>query len=207
MANVTVFNSATAKSERANRCVVRTSGDRVYVGYSDSVPRIIISKGNAKGEPTSFTLEDSENSAGTNVGLAIAIDSNDIIHCCYYHVDTSHSGILAFRYVQFDTSTDTFGTPEDIASLDNDGGRRQFGICVDANDDPHVFWVDALTDMGNTTHTTWYANKISGWSTRLVVAENENEREVGFDIMVADPLSSVNADRPIVAINDPILAI
>jgi hypothetical protein len=173
LANVTVLGSADSPNiEAANRVVIRTSSNRVYVLMTDlSFPTLSMYKGNIDGEPASFSQADT---AGTltglqNIGGACAIDSNDIIHCIYYQIDTSHGGIIALRYVTFNTSTDTFGTPESVATLDNDGGTAPYinlSIAIDANDDPHVTWRDALTDMGSTTYTIWYSNKISGWATR-----------------------------------------
>ena len=176
MANVTILNGTQQDIESGNRVSVRTSGDRVYV-FSTKVITVNVGismeKGNADGEPTSFTEAD-EISPITGlkiIGGACAIDSNDIIHCIYYVVDTSHGGIIAIRYIPFDTSTDTFGTPESVVTLDNDFSIHDYlGIAIDANDDPHIIWQDALTDMGSTVHTCWYSNKISGsWATRLSV--------------------------------------
>ena len=204
MANVTV--ELASKIFRANRCVVRTSGNRVYVFTTDDVTVSIHAlKGNQDGEPTSFSKVTHE--TGTTgllqIGIAGAIDSNDIVHLVYYQVESAMSGTHEFRYITYDTSDDTFGTAEAVATLDNDGSAvyTGFAITLDANDDPHVLWRDALTDMGSTTYTNWYSNKTdTSWRTRVSVNGTTNNDNKAGDIIIGDPLSSVNADRPIIIV-------
>jgi hypothetical protein len=208
LANI-VIDSPTANPEieAGNRTSVRTSGNRVYAFYTfSSASGIRMEKGNVDGEPTSFSIADVITSLTglQNIGGAIAIDSNDIIHCIYYQIDTAMGGILALRYVTFDTSTDTFGTPSSVASLDNDGGAgfyNQLGIAIDANDDPHVFWKDAFTSMGSTDNTTWYSNKTSGsWSSRVSVSTGGTSSHTGINIIIGEPTSSIGEDRPIICL-------
>jgi len=198
LANITV--EASSNIQIANRVSVRTSGDRVYV-LATSGTSLEMHKGNVNGRPASFDTPVAITSITGlfDSGACCAIDSNDDIHCLYYQIDPDMAGIQAARYVIYDTGTDTFGTPETIAVLDNDPTyTKLLGLCLDANDDPHVFWRDANKDMGVTTISNYYANKISGWSTRLQFSSDLNDDIYPFDIMIADPLSSVNADRPII---------
>jgi hypothetical protein len=190
-----------------NRCIVRTSGDRVYVVPTVSVASnlgVWMWKGNVDGEPTSFSVADVTPLISITglqqIGAAAAIDSADIIHIMFSVIDTAMDGLLAVRYVQFDTSTDTFGTPETIATLDAvDTFTQRLGICVDANDDPHVIWRDVLTDMGASVFHNYYSNKTgASWRSRVSVSSSSNDLTLDEDIMIADPASSVNADRPII---------
>ncbi|MFB5617565.1 MAG: hypothetical protein ACE5Q4_02745 [Nitrosopumilus sp.] len=205
MANVNVGSIAEAINA-GNRVVVRTSANRVYVLTKSSSTVMAMNKGNQDGEPTSFSAID-EITGLTGLqsgGGACAIDSNDIIHCIYYQADTAMAGIKALRYVTFDTSTDTFGTPEDVATLDNDGvSYFTCGIAIDANDNPHVVWHDALTSMGSTTETAWYSNKTSGsWRTRVSIENNTDGSRYYLDIIIGEPTSTIGSDRPIVIVRD-----
>ena len=204
MANVTV--NSTGHLQAGNKTVLKTSGGRIYVCFTNFA-EVVMYKGNQDGEPTSFAKQDTNGFTENglqDIGCASAIDGDDNIHTICYTIDTSHGGVLAIRYAIFNTGTDTWGTVEDVASLDNDSTFTEgLGIAIDVNNDPHVVWKDALTDMGNTIHTWWYANKISGWSTRLATKLSESGNNLaGFacDIMIANPTAAVGADRPIIAI-------
>jgi len=205
MANITVEASSNIKN--GNRVVVRTSGDRVYV-FATSGTSVEAHKGNVTGKPASFDTPVAITSITglQDVGVAAAIDSADLVHILYYQIDTSHGGIVELRYVTYNTGSDTFGTPEQAGGqvLDDDGTfTKVLAICVDANDDPHICWEDATTSMGDTTTTNYYSNKISGWRSRVTLdAKVDNDVFQVGDIMVADPLSSVNADRPIIVARD-----
>jgi hypothetical protein len=208
MANLTV--SADGVIRDGNRVSVRTSTGRVYVCYTNTNDGIFMSKGNVDGEPASFSVADSITGITLLLeqGMACAIDSLDIIHCMFIVLNSNHSGIIAVRYVQFDTSTDTFGSPETIqlldASLNQLAIRENMGIALDSNDDPHVIWKDVDTNMGADTWTNYYSNKTgASWRTRVAIFTGITSDEIiAYDIMVADPLSSVNADRPIIVMYD-----
>jgi hypothetical protein len=55
--------------------------------------------------------------------------------------------------------------------------------------------------MGTTTYSVWYANKISGWSSRLSVLSQADAPTAALnrphDIIIGEPTTSVGADRPI----------
>lgn len=202
MANVTV--RTTANIEAGNRVSVRNSNDKVYSLSTDGT-NLVMSRGNISGEPVSFVDQTISGITGLiDEGASCAIDSNDIIHCIFDVIDTGHGGLLAIRYVTYDTSTDTFGTPETIATLDNDATFIQtLGMTIDAGDKPHAFWRDSLTDMGTTTYFNYYSNKTSGsWRSKVTVSSATTDTVLANDIMIADPLSSVNADRPIIVVLD-----
>lgn len=210
MANIEVQTSSSIVL--ANRVSVRTSGDRVYAFVSDG-DNIRAKKGNQNGRPDSFSTITSLGVIGLlNGGVACAIDSSNIIHIVCYVPNTAHLGVLEIVYVTFDTSDDTFGSKEQVFTMNNDGNSRSIGIALDANDDPHVFWKDALSNMGTLTTQTFYSNRIEGvtssiWDKTPITPLNSNNNDNEFtchDIMIADPLSSVNADRPIlITISDP----
>jgi hypothetical protein len=210
MANLTIATDGI--SSVGNRVSVRTSNDRVYVYYTNTNDGIFMSKGNVDGEPASFSVADSITGVTLLLeqGGACAIDSNDIIHCMFEVLNSNHSGIIAMRYVQFDTSTDTFGTPETIQNLDASLNQlaisENMGIAVDSNDDPHVIWKDVDTDMGADIYTNYYSNKTAAsWRTRVAIVTGiGTDAIIAYDIMIADPLSSVNADRPIIVMRDSV---
>ena len=155
MANVLVANNGQITS--ANRVIVRTSGDRVYI-FRTNGTALFADKGNQDGEPTSFSEAGSQGGQDglDNGTLAAAIDSSDIVHLTWTVRDTAHGGLLECRYRTFDTNDDTFGTVEKVADLDGDGSPSPAqSICVDANDEPHVMWRDALTDMGSTVFSNY----------------------------------------------------
>ncbi len=206
MANVQVDTSSNIKA--GSRVVVRTSGDRVYV-VSTSGTRLQIHKGNQNGEPTSFSeVGNNVLTDALDVGLAVCIDGNDDLHIIRYLLFSGMGTPKEIRYYRFDTATDTFDvTNEKVADLsdgDNDGSfKKLLAISVDANNDPHASWNDEIADMGSKLEIIFYANRIGGsWSARVEVqrASASNRTIQGLDIMVADPASSVNADRPLIIV-------
>ena len=115
------------------------------------------------------------------------------------------AGIHDVRYVTFNTGSDTLGTPQQIAELDNDDETQDhdLALAIDANDDPHVTWRDALTDMGSTSWFTWYSNRISGWSTRDQVHSDTVFDNFGRvqGMMIGEPTAAIGEDRPMILCN------
>ncbi len=207
MTNVAVNTVGDREVNNANRVVVRTSGNRVYVFTTNSAI-LEAFKGNQDGEPTSFSSVDTVLSQLFLVeGIAAAIDSNNVVHLCYLRHGSGMSDIKQVLYRQFNTSTDQFTSSEVIAELDFSGTiEDRQSIAIDANDDPHVMWRDSFKDMGVTTFSNYYSNRAAGvtsgvWDkARLDVANDTNDNDGKItDIMIADPASSENTDLPIVA--------
>lgn len=214
MANVQV--DAAADIAIGARVVIRDSNDFVYV-LVNAGGNIRAYKGNVAGEPTSFAEQDAvgaPNSADF-AGIAAAIDSAGLIHVMYYFDDTvAHGSAPNIRYAQFRSSAhvttqdDWVLINEEIAVMTNADGDFSFthllGIAIDANDDPHATWNDEITDMGSQFETIFYDNRIGGtWGGRIEVerAVAAANTAKGLDLMIADPASSINADRPIIVVN------
>jgi len=215
LANVQV--DALADIAIGARVIIRDSNDFVYV-LVNAGGNIRAYKGNVAGEPTSFAEQDAvgaPNSADF-VGIAAAIDSAGLIHVMYYFDDTvAHGGAPNIRYAQFRTSAhvttqdDWVLINEEIAPMTNSDGDFSFthllGIVVDANDDPHATWNDEITDMGSDLETVFYDNRIGGtWGGRIEVERQTlfGNNATSLDLMIADPASSVNADRPIIILTN-----
>jgi len=215
MANVTVDSSAVIKPGR--RVVFRDANDRVYVIVIAS-GNIRVYKGNVTGEPASFAEQDATNAPNNSdhLGIAGAIDSAGLIHIIYY-LDDSAAGmseVSLVRYATFRTSAhattqDVWDiTDETVATMVDDNGnfniRLNLGVAIDANDDPHVAFEDNIKAMGTSTDTMFYANKIGGsWNTAVQVRVGDSASatvDLG-GIMIADPASAVNADRPILLVS------
>jgi len=207
MANVQVDTAS--EIESGARVVVRTSSDRVYVVSTDGT-RLQIHKGNQNGEPTSFSeVGNNVLTDALDVGVACCIDGNDDIHILRYLLGTAHGATKEIRYYRFDTGSDTFDvTNETVATLTDIGADGSFekllAIAVDVNNDPHAGWNDEVADMGSDKETIFYDNRIGGtWGGRIQVHQVSvgTGENFGLDLMVADPASSVNADRPIIVVN------
>ena len=203
MANVTV--NASANIQAVNRCVVRTSSNRVYV-FVTSGTSILAKKGNQDGEPSSFSTIASLTGITNlqDVGVAAAIDSSGIVHVIYYdapNADMGTSGNL--RHVTFNTSTDSFGTPAVAGTVESEFAYiPRISVAIDANNDVHAVWRDAGKVKGSAEYHNWYANNIGGtWNSRVLVSALSGDTDICCDIIIADPLSSVNADRPIIVEN------
>jgi len=210
MANVQVTSSGALS--RANRLVVRSSGGTVYVVVNDG-GNIQVFKGNAQ-PPTSFSEQDASgapNDADFRQ-VSAAIDGDDLIHVVYEFEDSSGHGSAenirhaTFRTVDHATSQDVWATINtEVSTLENSEGSFTYvdtvGIAVDSNNDAHIVWVDEIGSMGAGKETIFYANNIGGtFNTKVQVSTKvatEGTMSV-LDIMIADPASSVNADRPIV---------
>ena len=215
MANVTV--DAAADIAIGARVVIRDSNDFVYV-LVNAGGNIRAYKGNVAGEPTSFAEQDAvgaPNSADL-VGIAAAIDSAGLIHVMYYFDDTvAMQAAPNIRYAQFRTSAhvttqdDWVLINEEISAMTNSEGDFPFthllGIAIDANDDPHATWNDEINDMGSGKEIVFYDNRIGGtWGGRIEVERQTATADIAtsLDLMIADPASSVNADRPIIILTN-----
>lgn len=215
MANVTV--DASAIITRGEKIVLRDSNDNVYVFVEDS-NTLRVWKGNVSGEPTSFNEQDNANapvaSGGIFYGIAACIDSVGICHVMCYFDDTASMGSSDdIRYFTFHTSAasanqDTWQTNnEEIAALTRQdfepNGAGRMSIQVDASDIPHAFWLEGISDMGTAWNTVHHSRRTGGtWDAKTIVTPASNNVQYNnFSAIIADPLSAVNADRPIVVAN------
>jgi hypothetical protein len=141
----------------SGRQVVRTSSGTLYaVIYDSGYCEVWKSSSGA-----SWTEQDNSNKPTCgSVGIAIAIDSSDIIHILYAITPT-------VKYVTFTTSSDTWGTPENVWSTPDDAYADD--ITIDSYDIPHV--VMRGDEFQGSYYDNWvmYANRIGGsWSTLQV---------------------------------------
>lgn len=132
MASVLLPSSLAVFSSNKHLC--RTSSGIPYIISTDNSVLSVL-KGNST-TPTSFTAQDTGNSPSyTNfIPPQGVIDSNDIIHIVYYLVNGMNN---EYRYVQFDCSTDTYGTSE-LINTTNAPNHQYINIAIDSNDIPHV---------------------------------------------------------------------
>lgn len=199
-----------ARSGRGNRVVIRDSNNRVYV-FVNPLGSIKAYKGNVVGEPTSFTEQDA---AGKPFGtqfthVAAAIDSTGLVHVLYYDLAFGRGAIRRILYAQFRTSAhaitqdDWVLINEETQELLDQATRSQLlGIAIDANNEPHIIWNEIRVFAGFSRDNVIYQNRIGGsWSIGIVVTRTTDNPDAitGTDIIIANPDSSVNADRPIVA--------
>ncbi|KKL95156.1 hypothetical protein LCGC14_1857480, partial [marine sediment metagenome] len=192
---------------------VITNGRRVAVRNSSGIPYVIVEnqsddsidvwKGNSA-TPTSFTEQDNTNNpSGTVYGsCSAAIDFGGIIHIAYMQYNGKTS---AFRYVTFNTSTDTFSgdvaVDTDIGSDPTSISNLYTAIAIDTANIPHVVYTRSEADMGTDFLTATYRNRIGGsWSSLILVSTTAtNADAVEYDITINSnnlPMFSYLYKRP-----------
>jgi len=137
---------------RGGRTVFRTAS-AVYVVVRTAGATLAIWK--ATDPLTSFARQDSagEPASTGQPFIAADIDSNGLIGVVYWSNDTTLS------YVPFDTATDTWGSPETVATVTT-SGTRGLAFAFDSNNKPHCCWID------ETSSDLFYANKVgASWTT------------------------------------------
>ncbi|HET6935164.1 MAG TPA: hypothetical protein VFI72_10015, partial [Candidatus Angelobacter sp.] len=160
------------------RQVVRTSGDVVYVitnasgfdgGTAPSSVRVY--KGSPAGNPTSFTEMDATHRPGNGVrigGVEAKLAGGDhFIQIVYEDIQAART-----KYVKFDTSTDTWGVPEVVGSLNGLNQLQRYmgrtGLALDSTGVPHVI-------TGGTSEPMYYTNRIGGtWTAPVIVANSSS---------------------------------
>lgn len=98
----------------------------------------------------------------TNItGLNLVMDAAGVIHMTWFH----RPATLAVRYCTFNTSTDAWGTPEDVTTANlNDDFDNRSAIDIDASNKPHVAYA------GGVTAHVWYTEKTgANWTTPVQV--------------------------------------
>jgi len=158
------------------RQVVRTAGDVVYVVANASgfdggtLPSSVrVYKGSPAGNPTSFAEVDAlhrpsnaQRIGGVEAKMAGADTSIQIV---YEDISAAQT-----KYVKFNTTTDTWGTPEVVGPLNGQNilnrYRGKTGLALDASGLPHVV-------TGGTNEAIYYTNRTAGtWSTPVGVASS-----------------------------------
>ena len=203
MAAVAVTSANTNKIGYS-RNVVRTSGGIPYVVLEDSTDGgIEVWKGNSA-TPTSFSEQDSANnpqSSGRYGSPACAIDSTDKIHIIYAD---DNAGNPQYRYVVFNTVTDTFSgdaaITSDLGSDMTSVTNMHCSIAIDSNDIPHVVYLGYPASMGTDYYTAYYNNRIGGvWNTSpgLEVYGKTASRQAAY------PQICIDSDNyPFIALSD-----
>lgn len=166
--------SGTGYTDVSPKQVVRTSGNTVYLIATncDSYPctantqTVRVYKGDSTGVPTSFTRKDSANEPADAGTCAAAIDGSDVIHIVWQ--DRNGGSNTRVRYNTFSTSTDTWGTAENIdanvGSAPDDGqGDQWCSIALDSNGKAHV----AYLYHDGTRRRVAYRNRVSGTWTSI----------------------------------------
>ena len=168
--------------------LVRTSGNVLYVvapnGQAfarNTVAKLLVSKANQPGIPTSYAVQDLTHSPGTpKTGItttpgvatsASAIDGSNVIHSVWIDSQGLKTQGNVY-YGQFDTTTNTW-----LSATLLDGatgwtgyvtGDEGVALALDTNGNPHVFWtakVGALLRIR-------YSNRIGGvWSAPVLADE------------------------------------
>lgn len=173
--STTSFNvgAGTGYSDVSPKQVVRTSGNRAYLVAIDCVSypctasgqTVRVYKGNTTGIPSSFARQDSGNEPADAGCVGCAIDGSDVIHLVWY--DRNGASNSRIRYATFSTSTDTWGTKENVdgdlgASLPDGGqGDQMCAIALDSNGKAHV----AYLYHDGTRRRLAYRHRVSGsWS-------------------------------------------
>lgn len=161
------------------RQVVRTSADVVYVitnasGFTGGTApaSIRVYKGSPANNPTSFAEMDATHRPANSVrmgGVEAKIAGPDhLIQIVYEDIAASQT-----KYVKFDTSTDTWGTPEVVGALNGQNTTDRYmgktGLALDSSGLPHVI-------TGGKNENMYYTNRTSGsWSTPVAVANSSSQ--------------------------------
>ena len=160
-----------------SRQIIRNSiGDLYAILLYPAAPKLSMLKSSDQGN--SWSSKDPLNGPGvawSNARISAAIDSNDIIHFAYT-VEDETSTDFDTKYKTFNTTTDTFGSTEDI-DLSSASSIGEVALSIDLNDKPHVVYRDASQLS--------YTNKISGsWKSPVQVEAITTTS--GIDLTISD---------------------
>lgn len=147
------------------RLVVRDASDNIYAFLNDGGSCELWksadsgsswSEQDASNNPSCSTITDHKD-------VSAAIDSAGIIHLIYF--DAVMYEPPPIKYVTFDTSSGTFGTPATALTITGGGLiAGELALAVDSNDKPHVV-VGGYSSTLPGGAQIQYANKVSGsWS-------------------------------------------
>lgn len=156
-----------------DRHLVRTASGVMYVvlmNYTDH--KIEIWKSTDNGGY--FTLVSGTVACALYSSCSVAIDggSPQLLRIVY------HSDITTVKYNTFNTSSDTWGTAETVATIVSPAGAGfSVGIALDSANYPHVVFHEKI-NIGGTDYTkTRYRNKVGGvtWQTIVTIEASANE--------------------------------
>ena len=116
----TQITSANTNSiDGSARVVVRNSAGTLYALVIDTNDASLEIWKSSDG--TSWAEQDtSNNPAGYVIAASCAIDSDDVIYIAYCWRDYQAPTNYDLMYVEFDTDTDTFGTPDTVEDVGNE---------------------------------------------------------------------------------------
>lgn len=158
-----------------DRCVYRTNSGTVYVlvnvsPISSGASSLRIFKSTLQ-SPTSLTEMNAANhptDSSRFIGVDGRLNTNTgIISIVYEPTNT-----VTANYITFNTNTDTWGTPETIATLAGQDGLRyksHVAMALDASGIPHAIY-------GGANQGFFYNNRIGGtWSASFQITSNSND--------------------------------
>ena len=125
--NITTASGDTNNITMGDRVVFRTSGGDIYaVIYNSSDGAISVWKSGDAG--ATWAEKDAGNRPATDVkSCAGAMDSGGDIHILYGWLASGNPDHYEYKYVIFDTGTDTYGTPEVAHDFDTDANSYWYG--------------------------------------------------------------------------------
>ncbi len=135
-----------------NGNIITKNGNEVYaVFYRSASGKLVM----FKGVGGNFARVDDSNAPDADSdAVAMSIDDGNLLQIIYRNEDD-------VKYVTFNVSNDTWGTPENIvASITESTHGKAVAICSDAGGDPHVIYTKVETVSGDDGQD--YANKIGG---------------------------------------------
>jgi hypothetical protein len=116
-------------------------------------------------------------------GVAVAIDSSDIIHVACQSQFTAATRDIS--YATLTTSNDSWSSWEQAAAMAIDlSNPYACSIAVDSNDKPHIVYIYLASNMGNDYSRIYYTNKVSGWLTPEMVSTGTQTNYASPNIVV-----------------------
>lgn len=135
-----------------NRSIVRSTDGAVYAALNDAGSCEVWKSTDG----VNWTELDSSNNptCDSNAALEVVIEEDNDLQMIYRYFESSEYRI---KWVEFDTGTDAFGTPE-TAYSNIDAGISDYSLTLDLNEKPHVVGYRAYGG----TYAVIYLNKVSG---------------------------------------------
>lgn len=178
--------------ESGQHNVVRTAGGVLYAILCDaySATKFIACYKSTDG--SSWAEQDSGNrptdAANQIFRVAIAIDSNDVIHIAYYNRTNT-----AIRYITFNTGTDQWGTPEIVTTNANALTYTGVSITVDSADKPHIVFNTQIAYHGTPYWQVFYQNKTgASWLGSDERVDNSDQAYSYFPTIEIDSLNNIH---------------
>ena len=174
IANIFATNN---RNDSGARSTVRTTKGVLYSVSAEPTDDDVEMWRAVDGSRTFVHVDSANDPTCDTNAVACAIDSADIIHVVYWDEGTG------LRYNTFDTSDDTWGTPETAnSSLGTTATHPYVSITIDSNDIPHVVW---NRDVSGTAIDAQYKNRIGGnWVGGAQVGEIDPIHPIQHDICI-----------------------